>query len=164
MDRLILWLSKHLAAQVWRNIFTFESRCKQKPGCRFWTNRSDRSIQLVWPPRLLDTPIRLWKMMQSLKPKIGIWRDPIISYLKDPGHGVERNIRCIELKYVLIDSELYLWTVEYLFLKCLDSDQARVVIRKDHEGIGVYGNQFPRWSDCLEEPIFCPTMMSDYFK
>ena len=82
----------------------------------------------------------------------------------DFGHDAERNIRHIELKYVLIDSELYLWTAEYLFLKCLDSDQARVVIRKDHEGIGVYGNQFPRWSDCLEEPIFCPTMMSDCFK
>ena len=27
------------------------------------------------------------KIIQSLKSKIKIWRDPIISYLKDPGHG-----------------------------------------------------------------------------
>ena len=54
----------------------------------------------------------------------------------DFGHDAERNIQHIELKYVLIDSELYLWTAKYSFLKCLDSDQARVAMRKDHEGIG----------------------------
>ena len=73
---------------------------------------------------------------------------------KDFDHGAETNIRRMELRYVLIDSELYLWTAKYLFLKCLDSDQTRIAIRKDHEGIGVYGNRLPRWSDCLEEPIF----------
>jgi hypothetical protein len=38
-------------------------------------------------------------------------------------------------KYVLIDDELYLWTAEYLFLKCLDSDRAKVVMGRVHEGI-----------------------------
>ena len=47
------------------------------------------------------------KIIQSLKPKIRIWRDPIISYLKYPGHGAERNIRHMEFKYVSIDDELY---------------------------------------------------------
>ena len=42
----------------------------------------------------------------------------------------------MEFKYVFIDDELYLWTAEYLFLKCLDSDQAKVVIGEVHEGIG----------------------------
>ena len=31
------------------------------------------------------------------------WRVPIISYLKDPGRGVERNIRRAAFKYVLIN-------------------------------------------------------------
>src|SRR6185503_18873227 len=35
------------------------------------------------------------------------WRVPLISYLRDPGHGAERNIRRMAFKYVLIDDELY---------------------------------------------------------
>ena len=35
------------------------------------------------------------------------WRVPIISYLKDPSRGVERNIRRAAFKYILIDDELY---------------------------------------------------------
>ena len=35
------------------------------------------------------------------------WRVPIISYLKDPGRGAERNIRRAAFKYILIDNELY---------------------------------------------------------
>ena len=35
------------------------------------------------------------------------WRVPIVSYLKDPGRGAERNIRRAAFKYVLIDNELY---------------------------------------------------------
>ena len=50
------------------------------------------------------------------------WRVPLISYLRDPGHGAERNIRRLAFKYVLIDDELYRRTTEDLLLKCLDSD------------------------------------------
>ena len=35
------------------------------------------------------------------------WRVPIISYLKDPGRGAERNIQRAAFKYILIDDELY---------------------------------------------------------
>ena len=35
------------------------------------------------------------------------WRFPIISYLKDPGRGAERNFRRAAFKYILIDGELY---------------------------------------------------------
>ena len=35
------------------------------------------------------------------------WRVPLISYLRDPGRGAERNIRRLAFKYVLIDDELY---------------------------------------------------------
>ena len=31
------------------------------------------------------------------------WRVPIMSYLKDPGRGAERNIRRAAFKYVLIN-------------------------------------------------------------
>ena len=49
------------------------------------------------------------------------WRVPIISYLKDPGRGAERNIRRAAFKYILIDDELYRRTAEDLLFKCLDS-------------------------------------------
>ena len=48
------------------------------------------------------------------------WRVCIISYLKDPGRGAERNIPRAAFKYVLIDNELYRRTAEDLLLKCLD--------------------------------------------
>ena len=63
------------------------------------------------------------------------WRIPLISYLRDPGRGVERNIRHLAFKYTLIDDELYRQTAEDLLLKCLDSDQARVAMGEVHEGI-----------------------------
>ena len=63
------------------------------------------------------------------------WTVPLISYLRDPGRGADRNIRCLAFKYVLIDDELYRRTAEDLFLKCLDSDQARIAMGEVHEGI-----------------------------
>ena len=41
------------------------------------------------------------------KAEVADWRVPIVTYLKDPGHGAERNIRRLAFKYVLIDDELY---------------------------------------------------------
>ena len=51
-----------------------------------------------------------------------------MTYLKDPGHGAERSIRHLAFKYTLIDDELYRRSAEDIFLKCLDSDQARVAM------------------------------------
>ena len=34
------------------------------------------------------------------------WRVSLISYLRDPGRGAERNIRRLAFKYVVIDDEL----------------------------------------------------------
>ena len=63
------------------------------------------------------------------------WRIPIISYLKDPGRGAERNIHSAAFKYVLINDELYRRTAKDLLLKCLDLDQAKVAMGEVHEGI-----------------------------
>ena len=67
------------------------------------------------------------------------WRVPIISYLKDPGRGAEKNIRRAAFKYDLIDNELYRRTAEDLLLKCLDPDKAKVAMGEVHEGICVNG-------------------------
>ena len=69
------------------------------------------------------------------KAEIADWGVPIVIYLNDPGHGAERNIRCLTFKYILIDDELYRRTAEDVLLKCLDSDQARVAMGEVHERI-----------------------------
>ena len=69
------------------------------------------------------------------KAEVADWRVPIVTYLKDSGHGAERNIRRLAFKYILIDDELYCQTAKDILLKCLDSDQARVAIGEVHEGI-----------------------------
>ena len=62
------------------------------------------------------------------KAEVADWRVPIVTYLKDPGHGAERNIRRLAFKYVLIDDELYRRIAEDVLLKCLDFDQACVAM------------------------------------
>ena len=41
------------------------------------------------------------------KAEVVDWRVLIVTYLKDAGHGAERNIRRLAFKYNLIDDELY---------------------------------------------------------
>ena len=69
------------------------------------------------------------------KAEVADWRVPIVTHLKDPGHGAERNIQRLAFKYVLINDELYRRTAEDVLLKCLDSDQARIAMVEVHEGI-----------------------------
>ena len=59
---------------------------------------------------------------QKVEAKVQDWRMPIISYLKDPGRGVERNIRRLAFKYILVDNELYHRTADDILLKCLYTD------------------------------------------
>jgi len=98
----------------------------------------------VWPPRILETPNSAKKDDAITKSRRSNLESSYNFLSKDFGHGAERNIRRMELKYVLIDSELYLWTAEYLFLKCLDSDHDKVAMRKDHEGISGIRQSAPK--------------------
>ena len=93
------------------------------------------------------------------------WRVPLISYLRDPGRGAERNIRRLSFKYVLIDDELYRRTAEDLLLKCLDSDQARVAMGEVHEGICGTHQSAPKMKWLLRRAgFYWPTMLSDCFR
>ena len=88
--------------------------------------------------------IRPKKMIRSLRPKPRIGGSLFISYLRDPGHGAERNIRHLAFKYVLIDDELYRRTAEDLLLKCLDSDQTKVAMVKFMKAFVVLINRLQR--------------------
>ena len=93
------------------------------------------------------------------------WRIPLISYLRDPGRGAERNIRRLAFKYVLIEDELYRRTAKDLLLKCLDSDQAKVAMGEVHEGICGTHQSAPKMKWLLRRVgFYWPAMMSDCFK
>jgi hypothetical protein len=42
-----------------------------------------------------------------IKAEGGDWQTSIVTYLKDPGRGAERNIWRLAFKYVLLHDELY---------------------------------------------------------
>ena len=131
----MLWLIKHLATQLWRNI-TFEVEASKSRVEGY--GRTGPTAQAVGDTNSAMKNDAITKSQRSNL-------ESSYNFLsKDFGHGAERNIRRMELKYVLIDSELYLWTVEYLFFKCLDSNQAKVAMRKDHEGISGIRQSAPK--------------------
>jgi hypothetical protein len=49
------------------------------------------------------------------------WRMPLVCYLENPGHIVDRNVRRQALKYVVLDNTLYHRSIDGLLLKCLGS-------------------------------------------
>ena len=75
------------------------------------------------------------KSNQKVEAVVQDWRMPIITYLKDPGRGADRNIRHLAFKYNLVDDELYRRTANDVLLKCLDTDQGGVAMGEVHEGI-----------------------------
>ena len=96
----------------------------------------DEPVRLDAPTSLTGQTAENSKSADSsvCKEKAGVadWRVPIVTYLKDPGHGAKRNIRRLAFKYILIDDELYHRTAEDVLLKCLDSDLARVAMVEVH--------------------------------
>jgi hypothetical protein len=72
------------------------------------------------------------------------WRRPVIEYLQDPCHKVNRKIRQLAFKFTLVDGELYRRTADDLLLKCLDSNQAKVAMGEVHEGICGTHQSFPK--------------------
>ena len=107
------------------------------------------------------------KTTDSVKKKVEDpdWIVPIISYLKHPGRGAERNIQRAVFKYILIDDDLYRRTAEDLLLKCLDSDQAKVATGEVHEGICGTHQSAPKMKWLLGRARFYwPSMISDCFR
>jgi hypothetical protein len=92
------------------------------------------------------------------------WRRPIIEYLQNPSHRVDRKIQRLALKFTLVEGELYCQTMDDLVLKCLDSDQAKVAMGKVHDGIcGTYQSA-PKMKWLLRRGgFYWPTMIADCF-
>jgi hypothetical protein len=63
------------------------------------------------------------------------WRTLLVHYLQNPGHIADRKVRRQALKYVMLDNILYRRTIDGLLLKCLGSDQSKIVMGEVYEGI-----------------------------
>jgi hypothetical protein len=63
------------------------------------------------------------------------WRTLIINYLRNPSVRMDRNIRRITFKYVLMSDELYRRIVNDVLLKCLGLGDAILAMAEVHEGI-----------------------------
>jgi hypothetical protein len=56
------------------------------------------------------------------------WRTPLVRYLENPGHIVDKKVRRQALKYIVLDNDLYRQTINDLLLKCLGSDHSRTAM------------------------------------
>ena len=63
------------------------------------------------------------------------WRKEIIDDLEDPSKKVSRRIRFQATKYVLLEGALYYRTVDGVLLRCLDKEEAKVLMGAIHEGV-----------------------------
>ena len=63
------------------------------------------------------------------------WRVEITHYLKNLSQKVTRKLRYKSTKYVLLDDQLYYKIVDVVLLKCLNQEEAKVLMGEVHEGI-----------------------------
>jgi hypothetical protein len=59
--------------------------------------------------------------------RVKLWRTPLVYYLGNPSR--------IASKYIMLDNTLYRRTIDGVLLKCLGSDQSKIVMGEVHEGI-----------------------------
>ena len=63
------------------------------------------------------------------------WRKEIVEYLEDSSKKVSRRIRFQATKYVLLEGELYYRMIYGVLLRCLDKEEAKVLMGAIHEGV-----------------------------
>jgi hypothetical protein len=92
------------------------------------------------------------------------WRKPIVDYLRDPSHKVDKGIWCIAFKFTLINDELYHRTTKDLLMNCFDHDQDKIAMGEVHEGICGTHQSAPKMKWLLRRARFYwPTIIADCF-
>jgi hypothetical protein len=56
------------------------------------------------------------------------WRTPVVRYLENCCHIVDRKVHRQVLKYVMLDNTLYRRTIDGLLLKYLGLDQSKIAM------------------------------------
>jgi len=93
------------------------------------------------------------------------WRKDIIEYLKNPSQQVSRKLRYKSLKFVLLDDQLYHGTVDGVLLKCLNQEEAKVLMGEIHEGVCDAHQSAHKIKWMIRRAgYFWPTMLEDCFK
>jgi hypothetical protein len=78
---------------------------------------------------------------------------------------MDKNIRCIAFKYVLMSNELYRRTVNDVLLTCLDLGDAILAMAEVHEGIcGTHQSALKMKWLLRRSDFYWPNMIADYFK
>ena len=84
--------------------------------------------------------------------------------MKDPSKKVDRKIRFQVIKYVLLEEELYYRTIDGVLLKCIDNEEAKVLMGKIHEGVcGSHQSEYKMKWVIRRNGYFWPTMLEDCF-
>ena len=93
------------------------------------------------------------------------WRVEIADYLKNPSQKVTRKLRYKSTKYVLLDDQLYYKTVDGVLLKCLNQEEAKVLMGEVHEGIcGAHHSAYKMKQIIRRSGYFWPTILEDCFE
>ena len=93
------------------------------------------------------------------------WRVEIANYLKNPSQKVTSKLRYKSTKYVLLDDQLYYKIVDGVFLKCLNQEEARVLMGEVHEGIcKAHQSAYKMKWVIHRSGYFCPTILEDCFE
>jgi len=91
-------------------------------------------------------------------------RKEIVDYLKDPSKKVDIKIRFQAIKYVLLEGELYYRTIDGLVLRCIDKEEAKVLMGEIHEGVcGSHQSAYKMKWVIRRNGYFWPTMLEDCF-
>jgi hypothetical protein len=84
--------------------------------------------------------------------------------LKDPSKKVDRKIRFQAIKYVLLEEELYYRMIDGVWLKCIDKEEAKVLMGEIQEGIcGSHQSAYKMKWVIRRNEYFWPTMLEDSF-
>jgi hypothetical protein len=64
------------------------------------------------------------------------WKKEILDYLKDLSKKVDKQLRYMAIKYVLLEDELYYRTIDGVLLKCLGEEEAKILMGEiDEESV-----------------------------
>jgi hypothetical protein len=88
-----------------------------------------------------------------------------MDYLKNPSRKVSRKLRYKSIKCVLLDDQLYYKTINGVLLKCLNSEGAKVLMGKVHEGVcGAHQSAHKMKWIIRRSGYFWSTMLEDCFE
>ena len=92
------------------------------------------------------------------------WRKEIVEYLKNRSKKVNRKIRFQALKYVLLEGDLYYRMIDGVLLKCLDKEEAKVLMVEVHEGVcGSHQSAYKMKWVIMRNVYFWPTILEVCF-